>query len=80
MRSLLGEDSRSSTLESNLKIDPSRSPFIRERIDVVYEGYHLQNLVKHVVVDGTFKVIFIQNSDVAQPEKFDFKERQRIEP
>lgn len=83
MRSLFREESQSSTLESNLKIDPSRSPFIRERIDVIYEGYHLQDIIKQVqdlpIMEETFKVIFIQNGNLAESEKVDFEERRTIE-
>lgn len=83
MRSLFGEESQSSTLESNLKIDPSRSPFIRERIDVIYEGYHLQDIIAQVqdlpIMEETFKVIFIQNGNLAESEKVDFEERRTIE-
>lgn len=83
MRSLFGEESQSSTLESNLKIDPSRSPFIRERIDVIYEGYHLQDIISRVknlpIMEDTFKVIFIQNGDLAESEKVGFEERRKIE-
>ncbi len=83
MRSLFGKDSQSSTLESNLKVDPSRSPFIRERIDVIYEGYHLQDIIKQVqdlpIIEATFKVIFIQNGNLAESEKVDFEQRRTIE-
>lgn len=83
MRSFFGEESQSSTLESCLEIDPSRSPFIRERIDVIYEGYHLQDIMKKVkdlqITKGTFKVIFVENGDLAESEKVGFEERRKIE-
>lgn len=38
MRSLFGVESQFNILKSTTKIDPSRSPFIKERIEVMYEG------------------------------------------
>lgn len=54
MRSLFGVESDSSVLESQIEIDPSRSPFIKERIAVIFEGDSLQTLLKQV---ATFYVI-----------------------
>ena len=48
MRSFFGVDSQTSILESSLKIDPSRSPFIKERVDVIYEGNQLQDIIEQV--------------------------------
>lgn len=83
MRSFFGVDSKSTILESTVKIDPSRSPFIKERIDVIYEGNHLQDILEQVkglsLSESTFKVIFVKNSDLEETEKVRFKERRTIE-
>lgn len=83
MRSFFGMDSKSNILESNVKIDPSRSPFIKERIDIIFEGQNLQDIVEQVkglpLLHSTFKVIFVKNSDLGQSEKVGFKERRTIE-
>ncbi len=83
MRSLFGFDTTLSFLESPLKIEPSRSPFIKERIDVIYEGTSIEDIARKVVdfnvVEKTFKVIFVQNDNHKMDEKVEFKERRVIE-
>jgi tRNA G10 N-methylase Trm11 len=83
MRAFFGEDSQSSSLESHVKIEPSRSPFIKNRIDVIFQGKELQDifhqLKKTAEIDSTFKVIFVKNNDVAKSEEFEFKERRQLE-
>lgn len=80
MRSFFGEDTGSSILESTLKIDPSRSPFMRGRMDVILEGEKLEDLIEQVkkieLNAATFKVMYVK---VSGPEKVDFEERRRIE-
>jgi tRNA G10 N-methylase Trm11 len=80
MRSFFGFDTELSTLESSVKIDPSRSPFMRGRMDVILEGKQLEDLigqVKKIELNGsTFKVMYVK---VAGPDKVDFEERRRIE-
>lgn len=65
MRSFFGKESQTSILESHVKIDPSRSPFIKERLAVIYEGQSLQNLLEQVatlkVTGETFKVYYVKN-------------------
>jgi tRNA G10 N-methylase Trm11 len=83
MRSLFGKESQSSVLESSIKIDPTRSPFIRERIGVIYKGESLQDLVIKVktlqIAKETFKVIYVKNGDFAKIEKEGFEKRRSIE-
>lgn len=83
MRSLFGFDNKSSILESELKIDPSKSPFIKERIDVIFEGNSLEDIVRQVegykISGSTFKVIFIKNKDLDPLEKVRFATRRKIE-
>lgn len=80
MRSFFSVDTDSSILESKVKIDPSRSPFMRGRLDVFFESEKLEDLieqVKQLELNGsTFKVIFVK---VSGPDKVNFKERRRIE-
>jgi tRNA G10 N-methylase Trm11 len=80
MRSFFGFDSETGLLESPVKIDPSRSPFMRGRLDVFLEGEQLGDLIEQVkkleLNGSTFKVMFVK---VAGPEKVDFEERRRIE-
>lgn len=80
MRAFFGKESQSSVLESLVKIDPSRSPFIKERIDVIYEGERLQDLLEQVKTlpldDETFKVVYVK---VSHFTKEGFEERRTIE-
>ncbi|WP_051120179.1 TRM11 family SAM-dependent methyltransferase [Bacillus sp. 1NLA3E] len=74
MRSLFGKESRSSILESPVKIDPSRSPFIKGRIAVLFEGDTLDELLEQVETlplnGATFKVVYVKNGDLAEKESF----------
>lgn len=83
MRSLFVVDSKTSILESTIKIDPSRSPFIRERVDVLFEGENLEEIVEQVknlpMIQSTFKVLFVKLDDPDVAEKVGFKERRAIE-
>lgn len=83
MRALFGVDSVSNIMESPLKIDPSRSPFIRERIDILCEGESLKELFDKIkdlpAMESTFKVLFVQEPDFINEEKVRFGERRKIE-
>ena len=77
MRSLFGFETQNNILESPIKIDPSRSPFIKERIGVIFEGESLQELLEKVggfeVTGETFKVIYVKNGEES------FENRRAIE-
>ncbi|MDG4658073.1 methyltransferase domain-containing protein [Ectobacillus antri] len=64
LRALFGKQV-TGTFLSERKIDPTRSPFIKERIDVLYESndwQELKQLVSEIVMgETTFKVICIRN-------------------
>ncbi|WP_227938217.1 TRM11 family SAM-dependent methyltransferase [Alkalihalobacillus deserti] len=83
MRSLFGFDTSSSVLQSPLKIDPSRSPFIKARVDVTYQTPSLEEMVQQVkelkIVEQPFKVMFVQHGDQEKTDKVEFKERRSIE-
>ncbi|MGG3467380.1 RNA methyltransferase [Neobacillus pocheonensis] len=83
MRSLFGSESQTGILESHLKIDPSRSPFIKERIDVIYEGDSFQNLLKQVaslqIAGETFKVVYVKNGFPKISVDEGFENRRAIE-
>ncbi len=78
-RSLFGDSSESGILRSPVEIDPSRSPFIRERLEIVCEGHDLEELLNEIhqleAVDG-FKVVYVQNPDA---DRVGFKKLRRIE-
>ncbi|WP_053368798.1 TRM11 family SAM-dependent methyltransferase [Bacillus sp. FJAT-27245] len=70
MRSFFGCDSQIGFLESHVKIDPSRSPFIKERISVLNEGTSLEELLKEVgllpAFEESFKVRYVKSAGVAK--------------
>ncbi len=67
MRSLFGAESETNILESTVGIEPSRSPFIKERIGVIFEGESfgelLEKLAAFQVTGETFKVICVKNGE-----------------
>lgn len=83
MRSLFGEQTNINILKSAIEIDPSRSPFIKERIEVIYEGDSLPEIVEQVgqidMKESTFKVIFIKINDLEADQKIDYDQRRLIE-
>lgn len=68
MRSFFGTESHVNILKSDVKIDPSRSAFIKERVEVMYEGDDLESILKQVeqidLAGATFKVIFVKINDL----------------
>lgn len=79
MRCLFGKETKSLILETNIEIDPSRSPFIKARIDIVMKANSLQDLLLLVkdypAGKATFKAIFINDSK----EGIRFDDRRSIE-
>jgi tRNA G10 N-methylase Trm11 len=70
-------------IKSEVEIDPARSPFMRERVEVIYEGDTLQAILDQVseinMKDQTFKVIFLKITDLAGARKIEYNERRDIE-
>lgn len=78
MRSLFGTESETNILESPVKIDPSRSPFMKERIGVIFEGRSFRELLEKIadfeVVGETFRVVYVKSG-----EETSFEERRALE-
>ncbi|QFT90348.1 hypothetical protein FIU87_17040 [Bacillus sp. THAF10] len=83
MRALFGQVTEQPIIKSKVGIDPSRSPFIRERIEILYEGETLQEIINQVknihMQDKTFKVIFSKINDRKESESIQYQERREIE-
>lgn len=83
LRSLLESEPQNGWIKSKIKIDPSRSPFLKERISVLFEEESYESLLKRVaslhLESETFKVIFVKNSQNASAEKIGFEKRRAIE-
>ncbi|MBP2239620.1 tRNA G10 N-methylase Trm11 [Cytobacillus eiseniae] len=79
MRSLFNSVNTSIILKSNEDVNPSRSPFIKERIDIMFEGDDLEEIIVQAeqmnLHDSTFKVRFVKYKDV----KIGYDERLAIE-
>ena len=82
-RSLFGYETEVNILKSDLKIDPSRSPFIKGRVDIMYEGESISEIVEQVkqlpITDSTFKVLFIKINDINIKDKIDYDGQRAIE-
>jgi tRNA G10 N-methylase Trm11 len=83
-RSLFGVESSSPLLKSTCEIDPSRSPFIRERIEVMYEGDDLPEITEQaggirLPESTTFKVRFVKTNDLDASEKIEYEQQRAIE-
>nr|WP_209464785.1 methyltransferase domain-containing protein [Virgibacillus natechei] len=83
MRSFFGKESKTKVLESTVEVDPTRSPFIKERLHVLYEEEKFQDLVNRVkdlqLTRETFKVTYVQNMGLANMEKEGFEKRRTVE-
>ncbi|MNC14269.1 hypothetical protein D3C75_620400 [compost metagenome] len=83
LRCLFGQAIPPGIFASSVNVEVSRSPFIKERMDVMYAGDSLPEIYKQteqVEVDGkTFKVIFVKTNDLSPAEKIEYDERRVIE-
>lgn len=81
MRSLFGYDAGPYVSLSQKKIEPERSPFIRERIEVLFEGDSYQSIAEQAkslsIGEETFKVLLIKDNDLE--ERLSLQERRSIE-
>lgn len=80
MRAFFGFDTESNILESSVQVNPSRSPFMKERLDVLVEGTSIEDIVNKTMnipfMDKTIKLVFIKNPF---GESQSFAERREIE-
>lgn len=85
MRSLFGVDTTSqyTAVETTREIDPSRSPFITNRIDVLIEASTVEEVSRQVkrlnTRNATFKVKVIKNRAETDADKIKFSLRRQIE-
>ncbi|MCL6457051.1 MAG: methyltransferase domain-containing protein [Gorillibacterium sp.] len=83
MRALFGTESLTPVLKSPIEIAPDRSPFIKERIEVMYEGNDLPDILKQVehleLFGASFKVMMVKINDLDPEEQIHFKNRRAIE-
>ncbi len=80
-RALFGEKPVDFVFKSKVEVNPSRSPFIRERIEVLTEGDSLEAIYHKAgnlsFPNQTFKTIFVKTNDLE--DKVSFSHRRKIE-
>lgn len=83
MRAFFGQDTQDNYIISTKNIDPSRSPFIQEQLEVWCEGSSLEdvaNTAKNLSIqNGTFKVISLNRMEVGNTKKIRHADRRKIE-
>lgn len=81
LRALFGQaPGRSSYIDSSLKIEANRSPFISMRVDVMFEGKSLEEIISkaaNISLDGSsFKVLYLKCGHKCSYEEQRLLERQ----
>lgn len=83
MRALFGFDIESNIVISPRKIEPSRSPFMRSRLDVLHEANDLAEIVQFAqgleLGHTTFKVFCLNKFDLGDIAKIQQEERHQVE-
>lgn len=83
LRSLFGTDPQLPVFKSGVRIDPSRSPFIRERIEAVCEGDTVNDVAVQAAdmpaLPFSFKVLFVKTNDLPAAGKMTYEEQRKIE-
>ena len=83
MRSFFGKDAPSNVLKSPVEIDPSRSPFMKERLEILFAAESWTELIEKAkqldVGDTTFKVLCLNTIDLVSTKKVDHATRQKKE-
>ncbi|WP_332649055.1 TRM11 family SAM-dependent methyltransferase [Lysinibacillus sp. 54212] len=83
MRSFFGKDTDSNVLISDKGILPNRSPFIKERLHILFEGGSIEEICRATsqltIYEDTFKVICLNHTVLAMEPKMSHQERREVE-
>lgn len=83
MRALFGFDVVSNILLASQKVEPSRSPFMRSRLDVLFEAENIAEITHFaqnlVLGEVTFKVLCLNKFDLGDMKKIQQNERHQVE-
>ncbi|MGE7764176.1 TRM11 family SAM-dependent methyltransferase [Peribacillus sp. NPDC096540] len=83
MRSFFGLETSVNILKSNIEIEPSRSPFIKGRVEIMYEGKSISEIAEQVknihLPHSTFKVLFVKINDLDKEAKINYDGQREIE-
>ncbi|KMT21883.1 TRM11 family SAM-dependent methyltransferase [Clostridium cylindrosporum] len=78
MKSIFQVEVQGKLIISERLIDPSRSPFIKERLSFIYEGESLENIINLIKADNLsyedFKVNYVKNEE----STLEYSERLRV--
>ncbi|MDF2663016.1 MAG: methyltransferase [Paenibacillus sp.] len=84
-RTVFGADASAGShlLCSPVAFEPSRSPFVKERIDVLYQGDSVSAIARQLpglqLSGSTFKVIFVKKNDLEPPHNIEYAGQRAIE-
>ncbi|SDO44429.1 TRM11 family SAM-dependent methyltransferase [Alkalicoccus daliensis] len=80
LRAFFVEEGSGGSLRSSISLDPGRSPFLKEKIEVLYESATwealLEKLRAHPPLTASFKVQFVKNH--ALPTSFEDRKQREI--
>ena len=83
MRSFFGIDAPINVLKSSVKVDPSRSPFMKERLEVLFKADSWTKLIEKAkefdTGEPTFKVLCLNTIELNTTKKVEHDERQKRE-
>ncbi|MFY3793268.1 TRM11 family SAM-dependent methyltransferase [Ureibacillus sp. MALMAid1270] len=83
MRALFGFDTELNYLWSDTDVNPDRSPFIQDRIEILFEGDTVADIKEAVKVlnleQSTYKVICLNKMGLGETKKIPHPERRSIE-
>lgn len=84
MRTLFGHDTSGPVLRTERKIDPSRSPFIKGRIDIEIASSQFEDVLARIAqielpAEQSIKLISVNTVDFDQEKKWPFHKRREIE-
>ncbi|MGG1593561.1 TRM11 family SAM-dependent methyltransferase [Terribacillus saccharophilus] len=81
-RMLFGQET-DNLIKSTRMVEPSRSPFIKGRLSILYYGDSIEEIVKQVsqieLDNKTFKVVYIKINDLPKNQKIEFEDQRVIE-
>ncbi|MEC0283335.1 TRM11 family SAM-dependent methyltransferase [Terribacillus saccharophilus] len=81
-RMLFGQET-DNLIKSTRMVEPSRSPFIKGRLSILYYGDSIEEIVKQVsqieLDNKTFKVVYININDLPSNQKIEFGDQRAIE-
>lgn len=83
MRALFGDDTSAGILLSNRDIDVSRSPFVKERVEIVIEGDSVSEIAEQAsrldLGGRRFLIRYLKRNNLSPADKIEYDEQRAIE-